>query len=153
MQDFDTKIKWNNWTIIYIIIHSKFFFLFIGQEPTTRPANNYLQIRVFSCEMPSNCVWLQIIFCTCVNETVLFSFLRSLLRKKGRLLRFPRILIKKQTRWSNDKSIIELGFRKVSWFVSVSVNNYLPQPSALANNWSARHGQITIFCSTSSNNC
>ena len=26
-------------------------------------------------------------------------------------------------------------------------------PSASANNWSARHWQITIFCSTSSNNC
>ena len=25
--------------------------------------------------------------------------------------------------------------------------------SASANNWSARHGQITIFCSTSANNC
>ena len=40
-------------------------------------------------------VWLQLIFCTCVKETVLFSFLRSLLRKNGRSLRFPRIFIKK----------------------------------------------------------
>ena len=31
---------------------------------------------------------------------------------------------------ANDKTIIELGYRKISWFVSV-----------------------TIFCSTSSNNC
>ena len=45
--------------------------------------------------MPSNCVWLQIIFCSCVKETVLFSFLRSLLSENGRLLRFPRIFIKK----------------------------------------------------------
>ena len=50
---------------------------------------------VCSCAMPSNCVWLQIIFCTCVKETVLFSFLRSLLRENGRSLRFPRIFIKK----------------------------------------------------------
>ena len=27
---------------------------------------------------------------------------------------------KKQTRWSNDKTIIWLGYRKISWFVSVS---------------------------------
>ena len=135
------------------IIWSKFFFLFIGWEPTTWPATNCPQIMVCSCAMPSNCVWLQIIFCSCVKETVLFSFLRSLLRENGRSLRFPRIFIKKQTRWSNDKTIIELGYRKISWFVSVSQINYLPQPTASANNSSARHRQITIFCSTSSNNC
>ena len=50
---------------------------------------------VCSCAMPSNCVWLQIILCTCVKETVLFSFLRSPLRENGRSLRFPRIFIKK----------------------------------------------------------
>ena len=88
--------------ITLIIIRSKFFFLFIGQEPTTWPANNCLQIMVCSCAMPSNCVWLQIIFCSCVKETVLFAFLRSLLPENGRLLRFPRIFIKKQTRWLND---------------------------------------------------
>ena len=136
-----------------IIIRSKFFFLFIGREPTTWPANNCLQIMVCSCAMPSNSVWLQIIFCSCVKETVLFSFLRSLLRENGRSLRFPRIFVKKQTRWSNDQTIIEPGYRETSWFVSVSQINYLPQPSASANNWSARYRQITIFCLTSSNNC
>ena len=35
---------------------------------------------------------------------------------------------------------------KISWFVSISQINYLPQPLASANNWSARHRQITIFC-------
>ena len=117
-----------------IIIRCKCFFLFIGREPTTWPANNRLQIMVCSFAMPSNCVWLQIIFCTCVKETVVFSFLRSLLRENGRSLRFPRISIKRNTRWSNDKTIIELGYRKISWFVSVSQIN-----------WSARHWQITIF--------
>ena len=35
--------------------------------------------------------------------------------------RFAKILfIKKQTQWSNDKTIIELGYRKISWFISVS---------------------------------
>ena len=74
-----------------IIIRSKFFLLFIGQKPTTWPANNSLQIMVCSSAMPSNSVWLQIIFCSCVKETVLFSFLQSVLRENGRLLRFPMI--------------------------------------------------------------
>ena len=78
--------------IIRIIIRRKFFFLFIGREPTTWPANNCLQIMVCSCAMPSN-FCLQIIFCTCVMETLLFSFLRSLSRENGRSLRFPRIFI------------------------------------------------------------
>ena len=117
-----------------IIILCKFFFLFIGWEPTTWPANNCLQIMVCSCAMPSNCVWLQIIFCTRIKETVLFSFLRSLLRENGRSLCFPRIFTKKQTQWLNDKTIIELGYCIISWFVSVSQINYLPQPLALANN-------------------
>ena len=91
-------------------MRSKFFFLFIGREPTTWPANNCLQMMVCSCAMPSNYVWLQIIFCTCVKETVLSSFLRSLLGENGRLLRFLRIFIKKKTRWSNDKTIIALVF-------------------------------------------
>ena len=129
--------------------HSMQFFLFIGRQPTTWTSNNCLQIMSCSCAMLSNCVWLQIIFCSCVKETTRD---RSWV-KKGRSLRFPKIFIKKQTWWSNDKTIIELGYRKISWFVSVSQINYLPQPSASANNWSARHWQITIFCSTSSNDC
>ena len=124
--------KYFEWIIISIIIRCKSFFVFIGREPTTWPANNCLQIMVCSCAMPSNCVWLQIIFCTCVKETVLFSFLRSLLRENGRSLRFPKMFIKNQTRWSKDKTIIKLGCRKISWFVSASQINYLPQPSASA---------------------
>ena len=49
-----------------------------------------------------------------------FSFLWSLLRENGRSLRFLKIFLKKQTQWLNDKTIIELGYRKISWFVSVS---------------------------------
>ena len=96
----------------HIIIQSKFFFFFIGRELTTWPASNCLQIMICSCAMPSNCVWLQIIFCSCVKETVLFFFLRSLFLENGKLLRFPRIFIKKQTRWSNDKAVIELIIAK-----------------------------------------
>ena len=73
----------------------------------------------------SNSVWLQIIFFSCIKETVPFSFLRSLLHENGRSLRFPRIFIKKkQTQWLNDKIIIELSYCKISWFVSVSQINY-----------------------------
>ena len=130
--------------------HSKQLFIsFIGKEPTMWPANNCLQIIVCSCTMLSNCVWLQIIFCPCVKETVLFSFLQSLLRENKRSLCFPRIYIKnlKQTRWSNDKTIIiELGYRKISWFVSSVSRRSI-------NSWSACYRQITIFCSNSSNNC
>ena len=123
--------------ITYFVIRCKFFFLFIGWKPTTWPANNCLQIMVCSWTMSSNCVWLQIILCSCVNETTRDTFLRE----KGRSLRFPKIFVKKQTWWSNDKTISELGYHKISWFASVSYINYLPQPSAsrqiidlLANN-------------------
>jgi len=49
-----------------IIIPCIFSFLFIGREPTTWPANNCLQTMVCSCVIPSKCVLLQIIFCSCV---------------------------------------------------------------------------------------
>ena len=117
--------------IISFVIQCKFFFLFTGQKPNVWPANSCLQIMVRSCVMSSNCVWLQITFCSCINKTTLFSFLQSL--QNGRSLRFPRVFINKQTRWSNDKAIIELGYRKILWFVTVSPLNYLPQPSASAN--------------------
>ena len=92
--------------LIEVIIRCNFFFLFIGLEPTTWPANNCLQIMVCSCATSSTCVWLsvwlQIIFCSCVNERTLFSLLRSLLRENGS---FPKIFIKKTysvTEWWNN---------------------------------------------------
>ena len=42
---------------------------------------------------------------------------------------------------------------KISWFVCGEQINYLPKPKAEANNWSARHWQITIFAITEFNNC
>ena len=96
-------------SINFIIIRCKCFFLFIGREPTTWPANNCLQIMVCSCAMSFNCFWLQILFCSCVNETTLFSFLRSLLRENGRSFHFPKLFLNIQTRWSNDKTVVELG--------------------------------------------
>ena len=41
-----------------IIIRCKCLFFFIRQEPTTRPANNCLQIMVCSCAMSFNYFWL-----------------------------------------------------------------------------------------------
>ena len=56
----------------------------------------------------------------------------------GENANFPNKFIKKKhTRWLNDKTIFELGYPKISWFVNVSQINYLRQP----NNWSARHWQ------------
>ena len=112
-----------------IIIRCILSSLFIGREPATWPANNWLQIMVCSCPMSSNFIGLQIILCWCVRETTLFSILRSLSHENGSL---PKIFIKKQTRWPNDKTIIELSYRKISWLVSVSQINYSPQPSASA---------------------
>ena len=139
-----TKLK-----IIQIIIWCKCFFLFTGREPTTWPANNCLQIygvltrNVVQLFLAANTILLM------RKWNHAFSFLQLLLRENGRSLRFSKIFLKKQTQRSNDKTIIELGYRKISWFVSVSEINY--SPSASGNNWSAHHWQITIFCSTSSN--
>ena len=86
---------------------------------------------VCSCAKSCNCVrpWVgrngpQIIFCSCVNETTLFSFLRSFLREKRQIASLPEDIHYKQTCWSNDKTVFKLGYRKISWFVSVpQINN------------------------------
>ena len=80
------------------------FFLFVGWQTATWPANNCIQIMVcLSAIMSSNCVWLQIIFCLYTKETKLFPFLLLLLHENGS---FPKIFIKKQT-WSlNDETIL-----------------------------------------------
>ena len=55
-------------------------------------------------------------------------------------------------RWSIDKTVIDLSYCKVLWFFSVLRINYFPQLSASSTYWFA-HRQITVFCSTSCNNC
>ena len=133
-----------------IIIRCRFFFPSIGRQPTTWPANNCLQIMVCSCVVPSKRVLLQIIICSCIIGTT-----NTFSREKWLIASLScQVVTKiwKETLGSNDKTIIELGRRKISWLFSVSPINYLPWPSASANNWSARHWQITIFCSTLSNN-
>ena len=141
---------------IIVIVRSKFFFLFIGREPTMWPANNCLRIMVCSCAMLSNSVGLQIIFCSCLKETMLLSLLRSLMCENGRLLCFPRIFIKKTNlviKWWDNCYWTRLSQNIVICQCIADQYYYLPQPLAAANNWSVRHRQITIFCSTSSNNC
>ena len=59
--------------------------------------------------------------------------------------RFPKILFtKKNTQWSNDKTIIELRYRKISWFVCVSQiidllatekSRYFAHPRPIIANW------------------
>ena len=72
---FQNEAKCKNFLLIMsFIIRCKFFFLFIGRELTSWPANKCLQIMVCSCALSSNFVWLQILFCSCINETTLFSF-------------------------------------------------------------------------------
>ena len=93
---FQNEAKCKNFLLIMsFIIRCKFFFLFIGRELTSWPANKCLQIMVCSCALSSNFVWLQIIVCSCVNETTLFSLLPSLSSENGRLLHFPKIFLKK----------------------------------------------------------
>ena len=125
--------------LIIIIIRSEFFFLFIGRQPSLLMCN-----AVQQCLAANNILLMR-------KGNRAFLLLAIALAWKWQIASLPKDIHSKNI-WLNDKTIIELGYRKISWFVSVSQINYLPQPSASANNWSACHRQITIFCSTSSNN-
>ena len=123
------KAEANNWPArhwqIILSFDAFFFFPSIGRESTTWPANNCLKIMVCSCVVPSKCVLLQIILCSCVIGTTFW-------REKWQIASLSCqevIKIWKQTCWSNDKTIIELGYHnifnnywtrlgKISWFVS-----------------------------------
>ena len=100
------KVLFLYWSFVNLSNKTYYQLLQIIFLPSQLPTHD-LQIMVCSCAMLSNCVWLQIIFCSCVNDTALFSFLRSLLRENGRSHRFQKIFLKKQTRRSNDKTIIQ----------------------------------------------
>ena len=67
-----------------------------------KPLNNGLFMRnVVVQPRPTQAVWrsawLQIIFCSCVNETTLFSFLRSLLGEKWRIASLPEDIYSLET--------------------------------------------------------
>jgi len=89
-------------------------------EPTTWPANDCLQIMVCSCTMSSNSVRLQIIFWFLLMPkwNNAFLFLAIALEWKWQI---ALQIIKKQSQWSNNKTIIELGYRKISLFVQCLV--------------------------------
>ena len=122
--------------------------IFIGWEPTMWPSNNCLQIMVCSWVISSKSIF--------APNNILLT--RNSNHEKETNWFLPAACLPvppknwRQTQWSNDKTIIKLAYCKISWFVSVSQINYLPKLKAEANNWSARNWQITIFCSTSSNN-
>ena len=92
---------------------------------------------VRSCAMLSNCVWLQIIFCSCINETTLFSFFAITLAWKCRLLRFPKIFVKNK-----------LGNQMIKQFLNSVILKYYDlsasKPKAEANNWSAQPCPILV---------
>ena len=114
--------------IVIIIVRCKLFFLFTGREPTMWPADNCLQIMVCSCTMSSICVWLQRIFCSCVNESALFSFLRSLLPENGS---FSKKFIKKRTWWLFI--INNCYWTWLSQNIVICQINHLPSASPLTN--------------------
>ena len=105
-------------------------YLFSGREPTTWPTNNCQQTSFFSCVIPCECVLLKIIFSSCVIVNHAFVWKMA--------DRFPELSFRDlkwhQTLWSNDKIIIDLGYREISLFVSVWQINYLPKPKF----WSVR---------------
>ena len=71
--------------IISFFIRYKFSSFSMAKSPTCDLQIAAYKILVCSCAMSSNCVWLQIIFCSCINETRLFSFLHSLLHEKWQI--------------------------------------------------------------------
>jgi len=113
-------------------------FPFIGREPTTWPANNCRPIMVCSSAMSSNCVWLQIIFFSCVSETTLFFYLRSLLRENGR---FPKVFLKKQTQMEEQATEVDqevITTNKDLLFLLIGYNNDL----LVLNQWKGVINQI-----------
>ena len=108
------------------VISSMYFFLPFDQEPAMWPANSCLKISVL----------LLVIFCSCVIEFTLLCENDRLVPQAIREWFYIFSWSKEQ--WSNDKTIIiELGYHRISLFVSVSQinNNYyhLPQPLASGN--------------------
>lgn len=97
----------------------QFWFLFIGQEPTMRPANNKYKYMVCSCihEALSKGFFLQIIFCSIVA-----TLLGEQCWQISFLICQSMIKIWKQTWQLNDKTIIELCYCKILWFMSTGTD-------------------------------
>ena len=121
-----------------LIIWCKFFFLFIDRKPTTWPANNCLQIMV--------CSWMyNVILMRKRNHAFLLLAITLLWKMADRIASQRYSLKNKLGHWMIKH--IELGYRKILWFVSVSLTDQYYYY------WSAHHWQITMCCSPSSNNC
>ena len=86
-----------------IIIWSKFFFLFIGREPTMWPANNCLLM----CNAVQQCLAANNILLMC-KEKPCFSPSCDHSCENGRSLHFPRIFIKKTNSVIKWKTIIHI---------------------------------------------
>ena len=132
--------SWNNYIVNYHLM--QFFFLFIGREATTWPANNCLQIVVCSCSVSPNCVWLQ-------NNNIVLMMRKcdcSCMKVANHFI-YPKIFIKKTNSWSNDKN----NNLSLIW---LSQNIVICQCLADQLIFCLRlwlRQQLTIFCSTSSN--
>ena len=110
----------NNNNFIYPSMQMFLPFPFVCREPTTWPANNCLQIMVCSCAMPFKCFWLQIRFYSGVNETTLFSFLRSLLVKMADRFVSRRYSLKKNK--LGDRMIKQLLNSVIAKYRDLSVS-------------------------------
>ena len=130
--------------IIYTGCHRLFMRGFRSRPKTCRPPaqRSFSSHTINKTPVPG----AQIIFCSCVNETTVLSppYDRSCV-KNGRSLRFPKIL-KKQIWWSNDKTVIELGYRKIALFASVSqIKMNRPFPSSPGPLYQLWHGNDFSF--------
>ena len=82
-----------------------------------------------SCEMSSNCIWLQIIFRSVGKRNHASPSSSSSPEQPQSNLAYkttwrgdenaPSFDRPRQTWWSNEKTIIKLDYRKISWSVSV----------------------------------
>ena len=137
--------------------HSVLFFLFIGQEPTTRPVNNFLQIMVCSCAISSNCVLAinNVLLMRKWNHSFLLLVIALAWKWQIASLTIQRAIFnKKQAGDRMIRQLLNSVLAKYRYF-SVSRRSIICLSCRLRPNynWSARHWQIMIFCSTSSNNC
>ena len=121
--------------ITYLITRCKFFFLFIGREFTTRPVNNCGQIMVCSCTMSSNCVW----------PHKWAKWEGSHLISVWHSCPFPKIFITKKI---CNRMIKQLLNSVMAKYRDLSVSR---RSIICLSRWPVTW-QISIFCSTSSNN-
>ena len=107
---------------------------------------------VCSSAMSFDCIWLQILFCSRVNETTLFSFLRSLLRENDRWLSLKKntlgdrvikqllnsVIAKYRDLLVSRRSIICLSvrLRQIIDLLATDKSRYFAQPHPIiANYW------------------